>query len=122
MRVEIELPISALGAIDYPYLFPSPPNASSPASDLITVAEEFQGQSNSLPRATLSVASRRHESSIVPNQDQSWYYYLSEIALRRIGNRVLNTFYMEDMNSWFTMHISSMVAIANDFEIQLTQW
>jgi hypothetical protein len=122
MRVEIELPVSALGAIDYPYLFPSPPNASSPASDSITVSGEFQQQSSFSPAATLSVASRRYDSSIVPNQDQSWYYYLSEIALRRIANRVLNTFYKEDMNSWFSMHIPSMVTIANDFEIQLTQW
>ena len=55
-------------------------------------------------------------------QEQSWYYYLSEIALRRIVNRVLNAFYRDDYQSWLNMEVPSMVKIGEDFMQLLEQW
>lgn len=57
-----------------------------------------------------------------PEQEQSWYYYLSEIALRRIGNRVLAAFYTQGPDSWLDMELSVMTNIARELTRQLDEW
>ena len=48
------------------------------------------------------------------------YYYLTEIALRRIGNRIINTFFVPDRESW--LHIEPYLDIAIEFEAQVSSW
>ncbi|KAI6781310.1 fungal transcriptional regulatory protein [Emericellopsis cladophorae] len=52
------------------------------------------------------------------NEEESWYYYLTEIALRRIGNRIINTFF--DRRSWHD--IRPLLGIAREFERQVSSW
>jgi hypothetical protein len=56
------------------------------------------------------------------NEEQSWYYYLTEVALRRIGNRVLNAFYRGNRpaSTWST--VKPFIPIALEFESQINAW
>jgi hypothetical protein len=55
-------------------------------------------------------------------QEQAWFYYLSEIALRRIGNRVLESMYKDGFESWKELTITPTIQIANEFLRQLNEW
>jgi hypothetical protein len=57
-----------------------------------------------------------------PEVDASWYYYSSELALRRIGNTILNLLYKTGQLAWNNFDVSAMVRKANTFEMFLTQW
>ncbi|KAB8223914.1 hypothetical protein BDV33DRAFT_199960 [Aspergillus novoparasiticus] len=121
IRLELDLPVSELATLAYPDMFPSPPTPLSPI-------EASQTHGNSLVSTPLSSSSCQQsgQSSTFGTpqevEEQSWYYYLSEIALRRIGNRVLHYFYKEDNRSWSQMNIYEAVAIAEDLEVQLQSW
>ena len=54
------------------------------------------------------------------NEERSWYYYLTEVALRRIGNRILNTFYQKDHSHW--LNIGPLIPMAKEFEEQILLW
>lgn len=110
MRVELHLPQSAIANVDYPHMLTSPP--SHPADG--PGVEQFEGD-------TLSFEQRLREySNKVHNDEKSWYYYLTEVALRRIGNRILNTFYREDHANW--VDIIPLIPIAKKFQAQILVW
>ena len=54
------------------------------------------------------------------NEEESWYYYLTEVALRRIGNRIINTFFRQDYTSW--ANIKPLISIAHEFDAQVSSW
>jgi len=56
-----------------------------------------------------------HESA------RAWYYYLAEIALRRLANRILYDLFRNQDNGRFP-HITEMVDSAAGFESQATDW
>lgn len=64
----------------------------------------------------------RPVSCISDSQEKSWYYYLSEIALRRIGNSILNMFYANDKYPGGDMALPLMVKTATNFLDQMAQW
>lgn len=120
IRVQIDVPQSDLCKLDYPFLFPSPPTPASPADapenhlhahDLASAA--------STPSQLLSLASTCGSES---SEEQTWFYYLSEIALRRIENRVLNAFYKEDPRHWVQMDLAVMISAAQEIESQMETW
>lgn len=120
-RVHIDLPQSHLCKVGYPYMFPSPP---TPASPTRSPHETFTGQT---PASTSTAASShipRTMSSSTSEQaeEQSWFYYLSEIAVRRIENRMLCAFYKFDHNSWSKMGLATMICAAEEIEAQLETW
>jgi hypothetical protein len=117
MRGELPLPVSALGTIEYPHLFPNPPEVSSPATEAKLGHGESSGDSFS--PAVSTPYSRRQES--LASYSESWFYYLTEIALRRIGNRILNTFFKEDSSSWLNVPIPAMINVAKKFENEIKQ-
>lgn len=120
IRTELELPQSDLCKLEYPYLFPSPPNPPSPV----------QIPDNSLPTSTpgstatpaSQAFSTASSSSCQREEEQSWFYYLSEIALRRIENHILNTFYRADHSSWTQVDVEEMISAAISIEDQLAIW
>ncbi|KAH9208480.1 hypothetical protein DL95DRAFT_345425 [Leptodontidium sp. 2 PMI_412] len=101
---EIPLPESGIADFEYPHMFPSPPDPQN------------SSESPSFRENTIHMTPRQQQ------QEQSWYYYLSEIALRRIGNRVLNAFYRDDHQLWLNMEVPSMVKIGEEFMQLLEQW
>ena len=66
------------------------------------------------------------------NEEESWYYYLTEIALRRIGNRIINTFFPAPSSAgqlsqkpaiWQTnSNIRPLLRMAREFEAQVGSW
>ncbi|KAH7399863.1 hypothetical protein BKA64DRAFT_642021 [Cadophora sp. MPI-SDFR-AT-0126] len=120
MRGELPLPISALGTLDYPHLFPNPPEVCTPAAE--ARLGQWDSPSESYSPAVSSSLSRRQESLASYSEDQSWYYYLTEIALRRIGNRVLNTFFKDESCLWWlNVSIPALIKAATKFESEISQ-
>ena len=134
-RVELPLPQSEIADFEYPNMFPSPP--SPPAAELLSehtspaslhrfVDVNYGTGLHGLARidtgsslADDELELRQHSKRLC-NEEESWYYYLTEVALRRIGNRVINTFYRQDYSSW--MDIKPLVTIALEFDAQVSTW
>lgn len=112
LRAEIELPNSSLADFHYPDMYPSPPDVPSEVSH---GEATFQSglQRSSGGRRSLG-SHRQHE--------QSWFYYLTEITLRRIVNRVLNVLYSDDHPSWTDETVPYLIKAASEFEQQLDEW
>jgi hypothetical protein len=101
LREEIDLPPTSLATVDYPDLFPSPPDETP------------------LPRETdRSAPSDPIESAL----QEGWYYYLSEIALRRISNRITHALHKTVPQSWLAMPLKRIERIANELDAQVLQW
>ncbi|KIW05919.1 uncharacterized protein PV09_03112 [Verruconis gallopava] len=58
-------------------------------------------------------------TSLLSHGEPSWYYYLAEIALRRLGNRILNFVYQHDRLKTSTADIIDSV---HQFEEQASSW
>ncbi|KAL3459529.1 hypothetical protein BJX64DRAFT_301264 [Aspergillus heterothallicus] len=114
---ELDLPVSGLAALAYPYMFPSPP---TPDNELSDSPDNVDG-SVPTPASASSLLSLVH-GRLRQVEEQSWYYYLSEIALRRIANRVSHCFYREDHTSWSRLNIYEAAIVVTDLETQLENW
>lgn len=111
--MEINLPSSGLAKANYPDVFPTPPTANSPDS------RDTGSTTTIKQRDGFSTGSTRF---FEPDIEQIWKYYLSEIAVRQIGNRLMNSFYKTDESAWLSMRLDRMVRVAEELELQLTQW
>lgn len=120
VRTELDLAQSDLCKLEYPYLFPSPPNPPTPVQMPDSSVSAPTPASITTPSSQgLSTAS---SSSYQKDEEQSWFYYLSEIALRRIENQILNTFYRADHSSWTQVDAQSLICAATSIEEQLETW
>ena len=101
MREEFDLPPTSLAKVDYPDVFPSPPGGTpepeeaSPAMVLESSDPDFQ---------------------------RSWYYYLSEIASRRIGNRIIHALHGMQPHEWTLVSLRRLQRIAEELDKQVLQW
>ncbi|KAL6412655.1 hypothetical protein AUP68_03860 [Ilyonectria robusta] len=121
IRVELSLPESTLAALQYPDLFPSPPvEETDPSPSPSTTA--FDPSYSDFASPSSGGSQKRHTKSMNESQQHSWYYYLTEIALRRIGNRILNALYKNGNVPGYGVPVMEMLEIAADFEKQLGQW
>ena len=109
-RVEFPLPNGVLADLEYPDMHPSPPDIPSPDDGIPTI-----GGSSRL-------SGTHQQLGVIYRQEQSWLYYLTEITLRRMANRILNAFYAETSAPWTTGSIPSMIEAAKEFETQLQDW
>lgn len=55
------------------------------------------------------------------SEQQSWFYYLTEITLARIDNRILKAFYQSDHMGWATLVLPDAVQMAEHFEHEITE-
>ena len=112
-------------------MFPSPP---SPAGERIcqpTIPELHHTLSNGSAQSDAIAAVRtsayteeemdlREHAKKLCNEEESWYYYLTEIALRRIGNRIINTFFNQSHGAW--LDVRPLLGIALEFDTQVSAW
>ena len=132
-RVELPLPQSEIG-IQHPNLFPSPPSPGTPEMGNHNLASRtsdfpsFPEQEPMRPQTSgvLDDAQvdeerllKRHSKHLC-REEESWYYYLTEIALRRIGNRIINTFFRQEPTSW--LNVRPLLRIAQEFDVQVSSW
>lgn len=110
LRMEMNLPDSCLVDVQYPDLHPLPPctDASSPTLSGSPTCKTS-------PQSTSKILD-------IQQQETSWFYYLTEITLRRIWNSVLNTLYATDYKEWTDEQIPYMARAAAEFEQQLQEW
>ncbi|KPI36833.1 uncharacterized protein AB675_11831 [Cyphellophora attinorum] len=113
-RVELPLPQSELADYEYPRLFPSPPSPPSPHQ-----YEDVDGHTAD-EHSSHALNLHNDEAAESIRQTESWYYYLTEVALRRIGNRIINTFFAGGHESW--TYIEPYLDIAVEFEAQVSSW
>ncbi|KAM9883608.1 vegetative cell wall protein gp1 [Verticillium dahliae] len=114
LRAEMDLPNSSLASFNFPDMHPSPPDMDTPSSDPVDQTNPSAGQQPSVPS--------RLSASLILQQEESWYYYLTEITLRRIANDILNEFYQNGHEGWNTETIGFMAQAARGFEQQLSDW
>lgn len=134
-RVELPLPQSEIAEFEYPNLFPSPPSPAATDTSPHTTPPLVLPQTESLdfshvlgapeagagsPLLRLDDLDIRHHCKRLCNEEESWYYYLTEVALRRIGNRIINTFYRQDHRSW--IDVKPLISIALEFDAQVSTW
>ena len=133
-RVELPLPQSEIGNFQHPNLFPSPPSPASPvmagrnatphSAELSNFAEagHLSTQASNIMSDVLTDEERllKKHSKQLCREEESWYYYLTEIALRRIGNRIINTFFRQEPRSW--LDIRPLLRIAQEFDVQVSSW
>ncbi|KFY25858.1 hypothetical protein V493_04410 [Pseudogymnoascus sp. VKM F-4281 (FW-2241)] len=112
IRVELPLPQSGIASIEYPHLFPSPPSNSRNSRH--SSGRTLHGSE------MLSDPQLVHDTDKDLDEERSWYYYLTEVALRRISNRILSTFYRQDHTDW--RNILPLIPIAKEFESQISVW
>lgn len=99
LRAELQLPISGLPKFKYPDLFPY---LSLPTNTEQTVDAQFSHPSTMYdsPEAYTSQASPASVTSLGREEECSWLYYLAEISLRKLMNRVLEALYSKGEQHW----------------------
>jgi hypothetical protein len=120
MCSEIELPRSALYAVDFPYQFPSPPTPRD-----VVGLDDRQYFDISASSAT-TVSSVSSHTIDIPDfkeiHENSWFNYLSEISLSKLSVSVDQAFYTGPASSWTSMSVPGMINTAHDLERQIEQW
>ncbi|KAK4551624.1 hypothetical protein LTR86_011048 [Recurvomyces mirabilis] len=131
-RVELPLPQSELTSCHHPdmQMFPSP---RSPArldeldDTALNHLDAGESSASILMRepsvvsfASSETISSRQRVARLCNEEESWYYYLTEIALRRIGNRIINTFFRKEPAAW--LDVTPLLRIALEFDTQVSAW
>jgi hypothetical protein len=131
-RVELPLPQSEIAEYEFPKLFPSPPSPASPSQATVTedssrsTVQVLDPMAATRPKSTMTLEpaeafSIRDHATRLCREEESWYYYLTEVALRRIGNRIINTFFTSNHQvGW--LHIEPYLDIAMEFEAQVSSW
>jgi hypothetical protein len=109
IMVELRFPASGLTTLNYTQSFPSPPRASVDAQAASQSPESVR---------TGSVDG----GGLEPELERSWYYYLADIAARRILQRVCDLFYRSSHQAWLEEDISRLIWSAEELDQQLNQW
>lgn len=89
--MEMDLPSSGLAGAAYPHVFPTPPSPGGDAARMET------DSGRPPPRGS------------EPDLEKIWSYYLSELAVRKIANRIMNCFYRDGEAAWLAMPLDRMI-------------
>ncbi|OAR01397.1 hypothetical protein LLEC1_04629 [Akanthomyces lecanii] len=114
-RVELPLQQSEISLSEYPDMFPSPP------SPIPTENSSDDGTTDGHTLIDAEELELRQHAVRLCNEEESWYYYLTEIALRRIGNRIVNTFFRQGRSAWM-VNMKPLLRMAKEFEVQVSAW
>ncbi|ETS87742.1 hypothetical protein PFICI_01570 [Pestalotiopsis fici W106-1] len=126
MLLELPLPQSSLYTIESPGMFPSPPPQET--IEAAIKGPELDGRPPTRSPALNSLYPSHHPPSpstprdLVSLHHQSWFYYLTEISLLRLNNRIIRAFYSADSTTWTRMNVIDMCNEAHACERQLQQW
>lgn len=110
--VEIRFPSSGLNKLNYTNHFPPPPLAAT--------AEEMYRAHTELE--TDVSANGAHFAWARSELEHGWYYYLADIAARRILQRVITSFYETSESAWLDASIQSILQTAEELDRQLREW
>lgn len=97
MFIELSLPTSGITDMAYPSAFPRPPDGPIGVSD-------------------------QNDSELQKIHETSWIYYLTEVILRRVCNRIWNTLYSQGASLWLTWPLADLIAVIEGFESELEKF
>ncbi|RDW73246.1 hypothetical protein BP6252_07153 [Coleophoma cylindrospora] len=113
VRFELSLPGSGLCEMDYPHLFPDPPSA----------VPEQDGTSPEDSEASWSSPRTLNQNTDRQNLERAWYFYLAEIALKRMINNVLiRHHYQRQRNTHRTSAENDLEQNVLEFDMQVQKW
>ena len=118
LRAELQLPASGLLQFKYPDLFPS--LSFPPTSDSLDFADGFAGSAGQSPANQIGDTSVAY-GYLQPEEERSWLYYLAEISLRKLMNRILEGLYSDGEGYWLT-NVTSLLSQHAVFYEELTLW
>ncbi|KAL1960921.1 hypothetical protein VTO42DRAFT_5905 [Malbranchea cinnamomea] len=120
LRIELSLAGSALNEVDYPHVFPSPPTGSSAPAGRPNGNASHPLSDQTSPTSCMS---RDQDTQTL---ESGWFFYLSEIALRRIVNRyLLYRYQFADEGIWDGTEgraCREMEKSVAEFDFQIKQW
>lgn len=108
LRAELQLPVSGLLDFRYPDLFPT---LSFPGSSRLHSPDVDMG----------SEGSPASHNLLEPEEERSWLYYLAEISLRKIMNRILEIIYSKGEEAWMT-NIQRTISHHGALHEELLSW
>lgn len=108
--VEINFPSSGLTQLNYTSHFPAPP--------LATTEDDFYRMHSKFDSNSTTTSLVRPPTEL----EEGWYYYLADIAARRILQRVIGSFYEADQSSWLRTPFQNMSHTASELDRQLMEW
>lgn len=111
IMVELRFPASGLTTLNYTQAFPLPPGLTSTSETASSwhVSDDLR-------------ANYVKPGDGEPQFQKMWYYYLADIAVRRILQRVCDCFYRSSHHAWLYQNISYMMWSAHELDQQITQW
>lgn len=107
--IEIRFPSSGLTKLNYTSHFPAPPIATA------TTSEDFYRMHSDFADATSPA--RIHNEF-----EEGWYYYLADIAARRILQRIISSLYGGGEAGWVDASLHNLLQTAEELDRQLTEW
>jgi hypothetical protein len=108
--IEIKFPSSGLTKINYTSHFPAPP--------LATTAEDFYRVHSAFDFDTEATSPARIHNEF----EEGWYYYLADIAARRLLQRVISSLYHAGESAWVDAPYPGLLQTAEELSRQLSQW
>jgi hypothetical protein len=112
--VEFRFPSSGLTKLHYTSQFPPPPA-------LVFTQDLYRTYLPAPQIQSVTIQPDRVQTEF----EKGWYYYLADIAARRILQRVIMSFYTDGNSEWCDWsesYISSLVQMAKELDRQLTEW
>ncbi|KAJ4298097.1 Zcf27p [Kalmusia sp. IMI 367209] len=111
VSIEIQFPSSGLTKLNYTSAFPPPPSSTS-------TEEWYRMHTEPEAESPQSVHSAWTQSEF----EHGWYYYLADIAARRLLQRVIELFYKASESAWLELSFSSIVHTVEELDRQLAEW
>ena len=108
--IEIKFPSSGLTKINYTSHFPAPP--------LATTAEDFYRMHSVFDFDTEATSPARIHNEF----EEGLYYYLADIAARRLLQRVISSLYNAGESAWVDAPYQGLLQTAEELSRQLSQW
>lgn len=108
--IEIRFPSSGLTKLNYTSHFPAPPVATASA-------DFYYMHSNFGPDIDSTSPARIHNEF-----EEGWYYYLADIAARRLLQRVISSSYSAGEVAWLDEPFQTLLQTAEELDRQLSEW
>ncbi|KAL5421145.1 hypothetical protein PMIN06_007295 [Paraphaeosphaeria minitans] len=111
VSIEIRFPSSGLTKLNYTSAFPPPPSATN-TEDWCRMYTQVEADS---PHSTHSLWTQNEF-------EHGWYYYLADIAARRLLQRVIELFYKKSEVAWLEFPFPTLVHTVEELDRQLVEW
>ena len=98
--------------LNFKYPDPFPALSFPPSSEDRESAEGFAGSGGRVPNV---------EGALDRDEEESWLYYLAEISIRKIMDRILSEFYGKGEGFWLT-DIAALIEQYELYSEELSLW